>query len=272
MIWIFVLAQDSPRHVSSVFILILRENASSPIQLVGTGFAVDTPSKTIGMTAAHCIWFKNEQGVECRKRGDLFFVSNIERDEATGQIIIPQGTEEEPVLCYKMQPIYHNNRDICLLQIASDLMNSGPKFSDTIPICTTNSTPKSSKQEYRVKVYQAAITAFAAMNLPALDIEASEWCKACLIQKGRYFYAQTSAAPGSSGGPVINQMGFAVGIVVAGYIPELHADALPYDPDVDSASQWSGKVSGSGQIAGYTKITLIDGKDHPEYANILSRA
>jgi hypothetical protein len=65
-------------------------------------------------------------------------------------------------------------------------------------------------------------------------------------------------------------MGYAVGIVVSGYIPELYADSLPHDPDVDSASQWSGKVSGSGQIADYTKVTMIDGKDHADFLHLLS--
>lgn len=47
------------------------------------------------------------------------------------------------------------------------------------------------------------------------------------------------------------------------------SDSLPHDPDVDSASQWSGEVSGSGQIASYTKIAMIDGKDHLDYINLL---
>lgn len=104
-----------------------------------------------------------------------------------------------------------------------------------------------------------------------MDIESSKWSKATLLQKDKYFYTQTAAAPGSSGGPAINRMGYAVGMVVSGYIPDLRMDPLPHIPDVDEASQWSGKVSGSGQIATYTKIVNIDGKDHSKYQYLLSR-
>ena len=224
------------------------------------------------MTAAHCVWFKDEHGVEYRKNGDLFFVSKIERNEETNEIFIPVvNTDGTPVLCYKMKPIYHNTRDICLLQIEADPINSGTSFSETIPVCPTSLMPNSSQEGYKIKVYQAPITLFFELNLLELDIEASEWCKAILIQKDRFFYGQTTAAPGSSGGPAINRMGYAVGIVVSGYIPALQVDSLPHDSDIDSVSQWSGKVSGSGQIAHYTKISMIDGRDHPDYRNLLLR-
>lgn len=110
---------------------------------------LDTPSTT----AAHYIWFKDDQGMKCRKEGNFFFVSQIERT------FYPATS----LLCYKMKPIYHNNRDICRLQIENDAMNSVAAFRETIPICnpgTTNFQPTSSNQEYRVKVYHATISFF----------------------------------------------------------------------------------------------------------------
>lgn len=140
-----------------MFILVLREDASSPLQLVGTGFAVNTPSKTIGMTTAHCIWCRGEDGLDHRRKGDIFFVSNIERDEETDELFIPLGNGYPSVLCYKMKPIYHNTRDICLLQIENDPLNTGTTFPETIPICPTELMPKSSMEEYEVKVYHHSI-------------------------------------------------------------------------------------------------------------------
>lgn len=185
----------------AVFILVLRDNINLRLQLLGTGFAVDTPSKTIGMTAAHCIWYQDENEVERRKNGELFFVSHIERSEITGELFIP--LENEDILCFKMQPIYHNTKDICLLKIENDHINTANVFPELIPICPMQFMPQSSREEYKVKLYHAPIIIFLSLKLLALEIIPSEWSNAVLMQK-KYFFTRMDMVSSASGGPIVS--------------------------------------------------------------------
>lgn len=246
--------------------LVLRSPDGS-INLVGTGFAVTTPSMTIGMTCAHCIWRTDEGDAESKAVGDFYFVSRIER-VGSGIYIIPREEGDE---VYKMKSVYHSTTDICLLQIDQDESNTSAVFAETIPICPASEMPRSSRNEYEVKVYQSPITVFASLDLPVLDIDVGKWSKATMVQP-RFFYAQTSSAPGSSGGPVINRFGKAVGIVQSGYLPQSVVEFTPQnEEDSDAVSQWSCKVSTSGQIATYTKVIKIDGFGHADYLNLIEK-
>ena len=256
---------QSPRTSYAVYIMVLRDS-TGVLNLLGTAFAVRTPSCTVAMTCAHCIWKKDENGLDCRCAGEIFLASRVERDD-NGRLRFGADVEDE---VFRMNPIHHNTADICLLQIDTNCPeNSAQKFSITIPICPSELMPKSSRDEYEVKVYQAPMTTFSNLDLPSLDIATGAWCKVQMKQP-LYFYVQSVSAPGSSGGPVINRLGYAVGMVKDGYLPTLSVDLLPHVSQIDSVSQWSGSVSNKGQIAHYSKVVLIDGDGHGAYQNLLA--
>jgi len=273
----FLSADLSPRFGNAVFVL-CRE-VKKVLYPIGTAFAITTPSQTIAMTCAHCLWSKNEKGEEIRTAigGDIVLTTRVVRGE-DGHLSIHD-------LCYYVKTIYHNTLDICLLQIdETNDRNQNFKFENTIPICPKSMLPVSSMQEYVVKLYHAPITLFSNLKLPSLEVEIGAKAKAGLFQ-GPGFYIQSACAPGSSGGPVINTMGQVVGMLQSGWQPTLPVEVTKKgkegdeeeideddDDELEKASVWTGTASNSGNISFYAKIIFIapDEQHHAHYAHLLA--
>jgi hypothetical protein len=128
-------------------------------------------------------------------------------------------------------------------------------FNKCISLCPLSNFPtRRSSEEYKVKIYHAPIKVFHNMGLPCLDIESCH--SSASLMSAHHFYCQTSVAPDSSGGPVINMKGELIGIVVSGYIPKPELD-IRCDDFPEMESTWSGMVSERGNIATYARVVIV---------------
>jgi len=255
----------SPRP-DAVFVLVVK--ASETLSVLGTAFAIDCPNRNIAMTTAHCVFRDNiETGQKEKVSGTLYLASRIRRD-VNGALII---SAEEGMKCFRVMSFYHNTADIALLRIDGDEMNpsfSSPTFPVRIPLCPSARLPKRGGS-YGVRIIQSPATVFHHMHLQILEPEFGNWVLATMVQDD-YFFVETTAGPGSSGGPAINRNGEVVGMVQSGMIPSMSVNFE--EAGDDTSSQWTAKVNASGQIAGLVKIVKVKIEHHPSFPGLVGES
>lgn len=252
---------NSPRP-DAVFVLVVKNSPEiSTVEVIGTAFALDTPTRNIAMTTRHCIYLDNKETNKTEKvSGTLFLVSKVQR-EADGLHIA--GSQ-----CYHVEPFHRCTADICLLRITTcwNPANTRETFPERIPLCPPDRMPTG--ESYEVRVIQCPATVFHHMRRNVLKAECGNWSQTSMVEDD-HFFVESIAGPGSSGGPAINRNGEVVGMVQTGMLPSMSVQFEEVDED-DKTSQWSAKISASGQISGLIKIVMIKVEHHPSFPGLVS--
>lgn len=257
----------SPRRIDAVYILCV-----GPCIALGTAFAVSCRAQNLAVTAAHCIVRYDADSACYKTCSDQLFLTKKLRALNDGQV----ATDGERI--FSVRVIKHDmDCDLAVLE----LTDSNDKFADTIDLCPAEEMP-TPKREDQVKLYHASLTLFPD-EVQAISPEASKFVKLAQEDSNRY-WIQLHTMPGSSGGPLLDIQGRAVGVLRSGYTPQLAltivfprvfeeriqehdggVDRMPVCHE-DEYSHWSGHAS-TQLSKHYTQFIKTTARGFTDYIN-----
>lgn len=201
---------DSPRKGECVYLLCQRL-PSGEIRPLGTAFAVECRSKTLLLTALHCVIDESTAILLT----DLFIVDGLER--VTGQEVLLST------------PI--NVSVVQASDVAIDVacLKAEVPFKDAISLCPITELP-SLKSEYKVKAYHCPVRIYLECVSPIINVTSTAYSKVVSQSHHHIFVSQgLGLMQGSSGGPVVDSVGRLIGIIRGG----LHIEQPPINQPTD---------------------------------------
>jgi len=186
---------SSPR-MDCVFILMHKTKSSGPVPL-GTAWVVDSQSRRLLLTANHCLPVQNSLN------DTLFLVEGLSRN-ADGTIALSS------------QPIHVHINCACLTSDVA-VLQADSAFGKMIPLCPPQDYPVQRK-EHQVKSYHYPIQMFTEGQVDAISCESTGYVPMSGTTN-HHFHVKGQHTHGSSGGPVVDFLGRACGVLCSGYIP-----------------------------------------------------
>jgi hypothetical protein len=180
--------------------LLCRRESGTHIAPVGTAFAVDSFTKTILLTAGHCVVDYQSNTVA----GELFITTGMSR-MSDGRM-----EYENPLIPIDILECGHEKIDIAVLKRKDNV-----PFEKTIPACPIEQIP-TTRNEEKVKMYHYPIRPFMEGEFSICDISVTNYNK-LFGKSGHHMYLEEGPLEGSSGAAVVDRFGRYVGLIQSGY-------------------------------------------------------
>ena len=241
--FVLFLGTDSPRLGAATFVFCCTSQGC--VVPTGSCFAVESRSRTIIMTAAHCA-LKEVDGTLKVVNPPFYLCKSIDKAQGEGRTRF-ENIQELSLLSWNLKS------DIAILQVSIPFNSTIP----CIPICPLEELP-ASQNEDRVKLYKCDVQMFVEnpSEMPVLSASATEFDKVVSVSHSHVVFPR-SMMSGSSGGPLVDKRGRLVGIHIQYWRARTPlVETVPVDPNPELMALWEAVSTVRPSVTGYSLAVI----------------